>query len=213
MAKIAEAVQKARTTGKQRNFTQSIDLVINLREIDLSKPENRINEEIVLPHGRGRDIKVAVIADGELALQAQKAGADLVITRKGIEEYAKDKKKLKQIANVHKFFVAQTDIMPLVGKHFGPVLGPRGKMPKPVPSNIAIAPLLERLKKTVRLQLKERPILHVVIGNEKMDNEKIAENVEAVLARLEMALDKGKNQIGSVYIKSTMGSPVKLDIR
>ncbi|MCS4542411.1 MAG: 50S ribosomal protein L1 [Euryarchaeota archaeon] len=213
MAKIAEAVQKARTAGKQRNFTQSIDLVINLREIDLSKPENRINEEIVLPHGRGRDIKVAVIADGELALQAQKAGADLVITRKEIEEYAKDKKKLKQIANVHKFFVAQTDIMPLVGKHFGPVLGPRGKMPKPVPSNIAIVPLLERLKKTVRLQLKERPILHVVIGNEKMDNEKIAENVEAVLARLEMALDKGKNQIGSVYIKSTMGSPVKLDIR
>lgn len=113
---ILEAVKKAKEQSKPRNFTQSIDIVINIKDLDVNKPENRFEEEVSLPHGRGKEVKIAVIADGELALQAKKAGADLVITRDDLEELGKNRKKAKRLANEYEFFIAQADLMPLVGR-------------------------------------------------------------------------------------------------
>ena len=60
--KILNAVKEARTLAKPRNFTQSVDLIVNLKELDLTRPENRLKEQIVLPSGRGKDVAIAVIA-------------------------------------------------------------------------------------------------------------------------------------------------------
>jgi len=143
---ILEAVKKAKEDAKPRNFTQSIDVVINIKDLDVKKPENRIDEEVFLPQGRGKDVRIVFIADGELALQAKNAGADLVITKSDLEELGKDRKEAKRMANTYNFFVAQADMMPLVGRFLGPVLGPRKKMPKPVPASAKPDPIIDRLK-------------------------------------------------------------------
>lgn len=202
---ILEAVKKAKEESKPRNFTQSVDVVITIKDLDVKKPENRIDEEVLLPNGRGKDVKIAFIADGELALQAKNAGADLVINKEELEEMGKDRKGAKKIANRQDFFVAQADMMPLVGRFLGPVLGPRKKMPKPVPANIKPEPIMERLKSTVKVRIKDQAVIQALVGTQDMDDELIAANIEAVLVVLDQKLEKGRNQIKSMYVKTTMG--------
>lgn len=207
---ILEAVKKAKEESKPRNFTQSVDVVITIKDLDVKKPENRMDEEVLLPNGRGKDVKIAFIADGELALQAKNAGADLVIKKPELEEMGKDRKEAKKIANRHDFFVAQADMMPLVGRFLGPVLGPRKKMPKPVPANIKPEPIMERLKSTVKVRIKDQPVIQALVGTQDMDDELIAANIDAVLAVLDQKLEKGRNQIKSMYVKTTMGPVVRV---
>ncbi|NYB26762.1 MAG: 50S ribosomal protein L1 [Methanobacteriaceae archaeon] len=202
---ILEAVKKAKEDAKPRNFTQSIDVVINIKDLDVKKPENRIDEEVFLPQGRGKDVRIAFIADGELALQAKNAGADLVITKSDLEELGKDRKEAKRMANQYNFFVAQADMMPLVGRFLGPVLGPRKKMPKPVPANAKPDPIIDRLKNTVNVRIKNQPVIQALVGTQEMDDERIAENIETILGILDRNLEKGRNQIKSMYVKTSMG--------
>ncbi|MBM4240793.1 MAG: 50S ribosomal protein L1 [Euryarchaeota archaeon] len=207
---IMEAVKKAKEQSKPRNFTQSIDVVINIKDLDMKKPENRIEEEVFLPNGRGKDVKIAFIADGELAVQAKNAGADLIITKVELEELGKDRKKAKKIANIHNFFVAQVDLMPMVGRFLGPVLGPRKKMPKPVPATIKPEPILERLKNTIKIRIKDQPVIQVIVGSQEMEDEMIADNIETVLSIMDRKLEKGRTQIKSMYVKTTMGPVVRV---
>jgi large subunit ribosomal protein L1 len=202
---ILEAVKKAKEESKPRNFTQSVDVVITIKDLDVKKPENRIDEEVLLPNGRGKDVKIAFIADGELALLAKNAGADLVINKEELEEMGKDRKGAKKIANRQDFFVAQADMMPLVGRFLGPVLGPRKKMPKPVPATIKPEPIMERLKSTVKVRIKDQPVIQALVGTQDMDDELIAANIEAIMVVLDQKLEKGRNQIKSLYVKTTMG--------
>lgn len=202
---ILEAVKKAKEDSKPRNFTQSIDVVITIKDLDVKKPENRIDEEVFLPNGRGKDVKVAFIAEGELALQAKNAGADLVITKEDLEKLGKNRKEAKKIANNHDFFVAQADFMPMVGRFLGPVLGPRKKMPKPVPATAKAEPIMEKLKSTAKVRIKDQPVIQALVGAQDMDDELIAENIEAVLDILDRKLEKGRSQIKAMYIKTTMG--------
>jgi len=207
---ILEAVKKAKEESKPRNFTQSIDVVITIKDLDVKKPENRIDEEVLLPNGRGKDVKIAFIADGELALLAKNAGANMVINKGELEEMGKDRKGAKKIANRHDFFVAQADMMPLVGRFLGPVLGPRKKMPKPVPATAKPEPIMERLKSTVKVRIKDQPVIQALVGTQDMDDELIAANIDAVLAVLDQKLEKGRNQIKSMYVKTTMGPVVRV---
>jgi large subunit ribosomal protein L1 len=205
-----EAVKKAKEQTKPRNFTQSIDVVINIKDLDVNKPENRFDEVVSLPNGRGKEVKIAFIADGELAVQAEKAGADLVITKTGLEDLGKDRKEAKKLANRHNFFVAQADMMPLVGRFLGPVLGPRKKMPQPVPASAKPEPIITRLQSTVKVRIKDQPVIQTLVGTQDMDEELIADNIEAVLSILDRKLEKGRNQIKSMYIKTTMGPVVRV---
>jgi large subunit ribosomal protein L1 len=183
--KTTEAVGKVIEESKKlnRKFKQNIDIVINLKNLDLNNPKNRIEEEIVLPHGRGNEAKIALFASGDLAVKSKKH-VDLLIKPEEIGDLSKDKKKFKKIAEDHDFFIAEAPLMPTIGKSLGTVLGPRGKMPKPVPPN-----------KT----------FHTVAGNADMSKDHIAENVDVILKRIEGALERGRMNLGSVYIKTTMG--------
>ena len=209
--KIVEAVEKAKNS-KRRGFTQSVDLIVNIQDIDLKKPENRITELVELPNPIDKEVKVCVIASGQLALEAKKAGADRVIQREDLEALAKDRKAARKLAKEYDFFVAEAPLMPLVGRALGPFLGPRGKMPTPVPSNAPISEILERHRRLVRLRLKDQPTLQCRVGTETMDNQKIAENIQAVLKRLEEKLERGFRNIASVLVKTTMGKPVKVEV-
>ena len=202
---IEEAVKKVLEDSKPRNFTQSIDVVITINDLDVNKPENRLDEEVLLPNGRGKDVKIAFIAEGELAYQAEKAGADLVIDKEQLEAYGKNRAEAKKIANSYDFFVAQSDLMPTVGRFLGPVLGPRKKMPKPIPASANPEVILGRLRSTVKVRVKDQPIIQSIVGSEDMTEAQIAENVDAVLDVLDRNLEKGQKQIKALYIKTTMG--------
>ena len=167
---IIDAVKEAKEQAKPRNFTQSIDVIINLKDLDVRKPENRFSEEVALPNGRGKEIKIGVIA--------------------------------KKVVNSVDSFIAQADMMPLVGRFLGRILGPRNKMPKPVPASARIEPLLERTQATIKVGVKQQPSIQILVGTQDMDDEKLAENIEAVLAVLDRNLEKGRNQIKSMYIKA-----------
>lgn len=206
---IMKAVGEVRKTSK-RKFTQSIDLVVNLRHLDMNDPQNRIDQEVLLPSGRGKEVKIALFADGELAHQSKKI-VDTVIEKDSVEPLAKDKKKGKKLAKDHTFFLSQTDMMALIGKSLGPVLGPRGKMPRPIPPNVDLAPIVERLRRTVKIRSKDKLTFHLPLGNEEMSEEELAKNLTAVLDALEAKLGKGSQNIRSVYIKKTMGPCVKVE--
>lgn len=207
---IEEAVKKVLSESKPRNFTQSIDVVMTINDLDINKPENRLDEEVLLPNGRGKDVKIAFIAEGELAYQAEQAGADLVISKERLEELGKNRQEAKKIANSHDFFVAQSDLMPTVGRFLGPVLGPRKKMPKPIPASANPETILGRLRSTIKIRVKDQPIIQSIVGSENMSEQEIAENIDAIMDVLDRKLEKGSKQIKAMYLKTTMGSVTRV---
>lgn len=202
---IEEAVKKVLEESKPRNFTQSIDVVITINDLDINKPENRLDEEVLLPNGRGKDVKIAFIAEGELAYQAEQAGADLVINKEKLEELGKNRPEAKKLANSYDFFVAQTDLMPTVGRFLGPVLGPRKKMPKPISASANPETILGRLRSTIKIRVKDQPIIQSIVGSEDMTEAQVAENIDAIMDVLDRNLEKGSKQIKAMYLKTTMG--------
>ena len=210
-SKTVEAVQKAIEESKKlnRKFKQSVDVVINLKNIDMNDAKNRIEDEVILPHGRGVEAKLALFASGDLALKS-KTHVDLLIKPEEIEELAKDKKKFKKIADEYDFFIAEAPLMPTIGKTLGIILGPRGKMPKPVPPTIDIVNIAKNLRKTVKVRSKTTKTIHATVGREEMKTEQISDNIDAILKRLEGKLERGKLNIGSVYVKTSMGPPTRI---
>jgi len=207
---IEEAVRKAISEAPERRFNESVDLAINLQNIDMSLPANRVDEEIILPHGSGRSAKIAVFASGETALLAQRAGADLVISPDELSELGDDKKRARKIADEYTYFIAETSFMPTIGKKLGPILGKRGKMPMPLPPNVDVTPIIKRQKNLVRVRSRDRLTFHMAVGSRDMDIQKIAENVETVTTKLEQTLKDGKQNLKSVYVKTTMGPSIKV---
>jgi large subunit ribosomal protein L1 len=210
MKNLLAAVKEVKTNSKERKFSQSIDLAINLQNIDMKKPEGRIQERIELPHSVGTALKVCVVATGEMALKAKKAGASLVLEKAALEALVGDKKKQKDIAKTYDLFIAEAPLMPLVGKSLGASLGPRGKMPTPVPPNANIAEQIERHQKIVSVRMRGQPVIQCRIGNEKMEDKAIAENVQTVVRRIEGKLKRGIKNFKSVYLKTSMGSSIKV---
>jgi large subunit ribosomal protein L1 len=175
----------------------------------MNDAKNRIEDEVMLPHGRGIEAKLALFASGDLALKS-KTHVDLLIKPEEIEELAKDKKKFKKIADEYDFFIAEAPLMPTIGKTLGIILGPRGKMPKPVPPTIDIANMTKSMRKTVKIRSKTTKTIHATVGREEMDAQHIADNIDAILKRLEGKLERGKLNIGSVYVKTSMGPPMRI---
>ncbi len=97
-----------------------------------------------------------------------------------------------------------------IGKLLGVVLGPRGKMPRPVPPTADIARVIDGLRNLVILRSRDRPTFHVSIGTVAMEQKQLAENLETVLKRVESHLDRGDQNIASVWVKTTMGKAVRL---
>ncbi|RLE55925.1 MAG: 50S ribosomal protein L1 [Candidatus Methanomethylicota archaeon] len=207
---LINAIEAAKKSSKKRNFVQSIDLIIVLRDIDMKKPENRINEKVYLPNPLDKPIKVCVFGEGDFALKAKEAGADLVLGRADIERLGGDKKAAKKLAKEYDAFIARADLMPLIGRYLGPVLGPRGKMPEPIPPTGDVASAIRRAKACVRIRSRAQPLVQCRIGTETMPSDKIAENAEAVISAVERKL-KSMHNIGAIYVKTTMGPPVKVE--
>lgn len=199
---VAEVLEKA----PARKFTETVEVAINLKDLDLTVPKNRLEEEVPLPNGRGRPARVAVIGSPEL-LQKVRSVADVVVAGQELDEFAKGARKAVDTID---FFLAEAPLMPTIGKRLGVVLGPRGKMPKPVAPGSDPTNLIRSLQKSVRIRSKGNRTFHAAVGNRSMKPEEIARNVDAVLARITGKLERGRSNIESVYVKTTMGPAVRL---
>ncbi len=209
MVDSIEAAVKKVLEGPERKFEESVDLILNLKNVDMAQPQNRISEDLSLPNGHGKKIKICVFADGENALRA-KDKADLVISPEELKKLSKDKKRVRVMAKEFDFFVAETPMMPTIGKNLGSILAPRGKMPDPFPPDGDINIILDRLQNIVRIRSKDKSTFHVRVGKKAMSVNELTENIQAIIDRLESKLEKGKHNIASIYVKTTMGQAVKV---
>ena len=158
----------------------------------------------------GGKSSVAVFAEGDLAIKSKESGLT-TFNREEIERLAKEPKNAKKIANQFSFFLAEPQLMPIVAKFLGKILGPRGKMPKPIPPRVEIDKFVERYNRTVKLRLKATPVINTKIGKVNHDNKALAENANTILQTLTTTLPKGATQISSVNLKTTMGPSIKLE--
>ncbi|MCX6820745.1 MAG: 50S ribosomal protein L1 [Candidatus Aenigmarchaeota archaeon] len=200
--KTLEVVKAARAASKKRAFSQTFDIAINLKLWDTKKPENKLNEIFPLPQGRGNDAKIVIFSDTITSEDAK------VYSGTDIERLAANKRELKNMTGDTDFFLAEPKLMIAVGKTLGRILAPHGKMPTVLSGDYK--QIASGYKKSVRLKVKDAPVVQTMIGMEGMTDEQVADNIDAVMSFLEKKLAKGKNNIGTVRLKLTMGKPVKL---
>ena len=209
---LKAALKEVRETPEKRNFNQSIELIINLRDVDMKKPEGRIQEKIELPRSLDKKVNVCVFASGDMALRARRGGADLVLESAEIEGLMNDKKRQRQIAKSMDSFIAAAPLMPIVGRVFGAILGPRGKMPTPVAPTANIEEEIGRHRRMILIRTRGQPVLQCRVGTEGMSDDELVENIQAVLSRVSGKLKRGVKNIEAVYVKTTMGPSVRVNI-
>lgn len=212
-SKLQKAIKLVRENSNKRNFKQSIDLIINLKSIDLKKQDNRVDTYAQLHFEHGKKAKICGLVGPEL-LESAKSNFDTVISVADFSKHT-DKKALKKLAKEHDFFVAQANVMPQVATSFGRSLGPRGKMPNPkagcvVPPNANLQPLVEKLNKTIRIKIETNPIFQTGVGSEDMEDSHIIDNIMTIHTALAHALPSDVHNIRNVFIKLTMGKAIKV---
>ena len=209
--KISEAIKNAIEGAPERKFVESLDIAFTIKDVDLKNPNNRIQEEIRLPNGRGKDIKIAMFAASDAAQKAKAAGIH-VIDPSEIEELGKNKGTAKKLANAYDFFLSEVPHMGSVGRYLGQVLGPRGKMPRPVPPVMDIASLSSGLRTTTSIRSRDKITFHGAVGSRAQSIEELTDNTMAVWTRVIGKLERGTNNVRSCYIKTSMGPSIKVEV-
>ena len=208
---IEDAVSRALSDSPERNFRETVDLAINLRDLDLADPNNRVDESIVLPSGTGQDTRIVVFAEGETAIRAQDV-ADDVLDGDELEDLGDDDDAAKDLADETDFFIAEADMMQDVASNLGRILGPRGKMPTPLQPDDDVVETVNRMKNTVQIRSRDRRTFHTRVGAEDMTADEIADNIDVIVRRLEADLEKGPLNIDGIYVKTTMGPSVEVPV-
>jgi large subunit ribosomal protein L1 len=206
-AQFVEIVKQVKTSTKERKFKQAVELIINFKDIDVKKGF-AINEVVQLPK-TSSPATVCIIAGGEMGQKAKAANADIVIGEEELNKFATNKRESRKFINKYDFFLADTQVMPTVGKSLGQLLGPRGKMPTPVPFNADIAAFLARFRTSIKVRTRASLSVSCKIGDESMEDADLAINANAVLNAIEKKLPNGEKNIKKIMIKTTMGKPIK----
>jgi len=204
---LIEVIKQVKAESKERKFTQAIELIINFKDIDVKKGF-ALNEVVQLPK-TSSPATVCVIATGDMSLKAKQANADSVIGENELQKFATNKRESRKFINKYDFFLADTKVMPLVGKTLGQLLGPRGKMPTPVPFDAPIESFLQRFRSSIKVRTRASLSISCKIGDESMEDADLATNAHAVLSAIEKKLPNGERNIKRVMIKTTMGKPIK----
>jgi len=204
--KIDEAMALVKQTASKK-FDESVDAAINLG-VDPKHADQVVRGAVVLPHGMGKSVRLAVFAKGDKAREAQEAGADIV----GAEDLAE---KIQGGFMDFEKVLATPDMMGIVGR-LGKILGPRGLMPNPKVGTVSMdisKAVKEQKAGKVEFRVEKAGIIHVPFGKASFDPEKLKANFSAIME----VIFKAKPQTAKgVYLKTitvstTMGPGVKVD--
>ena len=203
---ITEAMEIIQSV-KSEKFDESIDISVKLG-VDPNKSDQNVRGAVTLPNSLGKEVRVAVFADGDHASQAEKAGADFI----GMDDLAEKFKKEEINVDV---VISSNAAMKVVGK-LGQVLGPKGLMPNPKTGTVSddVETAIKNVKAgQVRFRTDKNGIIHGSIGKVSFDGDKIKANASALLEelkKLKPASAKGV-YIGNIAISSTMGPGIKIN--
>jgi len=205
--KFLDALKKLRASAQKRGFNQTVDLIINLSDLDLRKTP--VSVFYSLPH-QVKQPKICAF------LEKRSSSVDRTVTKAEIGTL--DKKEVKKLSKDYDFFIASAPLMGLIATNFGKTLGPLGKMPNPKYGGVIMSENEENIKKAVdkfknAINLKAKELsLKVAIGKEDTEDENLADNAEATYQSVIAALPKNKDNVKSVMIKLTMSKPEMLKI-
>ncbi len=207
-AHLIQMISQAKKGVKQRKFKQSVEIIMVFRDIDVKKGF-AINEVVQLPRKISQPASVCVVASGDLGLKAKTAKANRIVDGDEVNKIGANKRESRKLINGYDFFLSDTSLMATVGKTLGQFMGPRGKMPTPVPFNAPIDSILERFRSSIRVRLRNSLSLACKIGDETMSDEDLAANANAVISLVEKKLPSGDKNIKKIMIKTTMGKIIK----
>ena len=211
-SELVSLIQEAKKSEKERKFTQSLELYLIFKDIDVKKGF-ALNEIIQLPKQMSQPAAICVMASGDMGIKAKNANADQVINGDELNKLAENKRETRKLINKYDFFVADTKLMANVGKTLGQLLGPRGKMPTPVPFNAPIESFLNRFKSSIRVRLKNSLSLSCKIGDVTISESDVASNAVAIINAIEKKLPNGDKNIRKIMVKTTMGKAIKLEMK
>ena len=215
---ISQALESLKADSPERKFNETIDLCINLKDVDLNDPAKRFRLEIPLPHPPNKPVKVAVIGDDNLVYQCNQLiekdktleGRLLALGESALESLAREPAQARKVSKGYDYFVAIPQLMPSVGRILGKYLGPIGKMPTPLPPNINIESEINRYSRVTRARLRTNPVIHLKVGTRDLSTKDLTENIVSCLIEIERKLDRGDANIKSLFVKTTMGPSFKI---
>jgi large subunit ribosomal protein L1 len=201
-------IKNAREGFEKRNFTQSAELTLILKDIDVKKGFS-INEVVNLPNKVTKTSSICVFASGDMGTRAKKAEVDRIIEPEELDRLGTNKKDARKVVKAYDFFLADTSLMSSVGRSLGQFMGPKGKMPSPIAYGAPIENIADRFRGSVRARTKNQLNISAKIGDEKMEDEQILGNAVAVISAIEKKLPQGDKNIHNAIIKFTMSKPSK----
>ena len=206
---LAELVKKGKDQSSERKFPQSVEVVLKLKDLDPKKTDLNINEIVFLPHPTTKQAKICFIGTGDLAVRAKNAKANMVMDPSQLENYGGNKKDAKKLARSYDFFLADTALMARIGKVLGQALGPKGKIPTPVPPNSSVESMIQRMRTAVRVRSRGSLGIMAKVGDATLTEPQLAENIQAVVQAMTKKLPNGDKNIKTIMVKTTMGKPAK----
>ena len=206
----AKAIKQAKESDKDHKFTHSIEMITVFRDIDVKKGF-ALSETIQLPNKMSKPAQVCIMASGDMGTKAKKANADRVMNEEEITKIGSNKRESRKFINKYDFFLADTKLMPIIGKVLGQLLGPRGKMPTPIPFNASIESFLERFRDSIKIRTKGSLSLSCKIGDETMDDDALASNANTIISSIEKKLPNGSKNIKKIMFKTTMGKVIRIE--
>ena len=209
-ARYVEAIKQAKESDKEHKFTHAIEMITVFRDIDVKKGF-ALNETVQLPNKMNKPAQVCIMASGDMGTKAKKANADRVMNEEEITKIGSNKRESRKFINKYDFFLADTKLMPTIGKVLGQLLGPRGKMPTPIPFNASIESFLERFRDSIKIRTKGSLSLSCKIGDETMDDDALASNANTIISSIEKKLPNGSKNIKKIMFKTTMGKIIQIE--
>ena len=209
-AQYVKAIKQAKESDKEHKFTHAIEMIAVFRDIDVKKGF-AINEVIQLPSKMNKPAQVCIIASGDMGTKAKKTNADRVMDEEEITKIGSNKRESRKFINKYDFFLADTKLMPTIGKVLGQLLGPRGKMPTPIPFNASIESFLERFRDSIKIRTRSSLSMSCKIGDETMDDDALASNANTVISSIEKKLPNGSKNIKKIMFKTTMGKVIQME--
>jgi len=214
LKEIEQKIKEVRKLSSKRKFTQTFDIIINLQQLDLRKPDHKVDIGVTLDCNlRPKKYKICAVVDHGIS-GAEKI-FDKVVFNDELIAMKGDMEKIRKITHGYDKFVVLMNVMPVFAQVLGRYLGPMNKMPSPklgmvVTNKTDLKATYDKIQKTVQLQTKKNLVLQSAVGAESESDELIAKNILHLHDALSHTLPNHKHNIKEIVLKLTMSKGVRL---